>query len=68
MRQHEPSWKSAIHARQWAQTLEDFAYPVIGLKAPGEVSTADIVAILKPRVKRDGPRRRVGYATSDRGC
>ena len=47
-RQHEPSWKSPIHARQWAQTLEDFAYPVIGGKAPGDVTTADVIAILKP--------------------
>jgi integrase len=48
IKQHEPSWKSAIHARQWAQTLEQYAFPTIGHKAPGEITTGDVIAILKP--------------------
>jgi integrase len=53
MKQHEPSWKSAIHARQWWSTLETYAYPVIGHKAPGDITTADVIAILKQELKDD---------------
>ncbi len=35
-------------AGQWRQTLRDYAYPRIGRKRVGEVSTADVLAILKP--------------------
>ena len=51
IKRHEPSWKSAVHARQWATTLEDYAYPIIGHKLPGDVTTADVIAILKQPVK-----------------
>ena len=48
IKQQEPSWKSAVHARQWWSTLEIYVYPTIGQKPPGDVTTADVVAILKP--------------------
>jgi integrase len=51
IKQHEPSWKSAVHARQWATTLEDYAYDIIGHKLPGDVTTADVIAIFKQPVK-----------------
>ena len=35
-------------AGQWRQTLRDYAYPRIGRKRVGEVSTADVLTILKP--------------------
>lgn len=41
-------WKSSIHKRQWKQTLEDYAYPLIGNKPVGEVTQDDIVTILAP--------------------
>lgn len=41
-------WKSDVHRRQWRQTLEDYAYPLIGNKPVGEVTQDDIVAILSP--------------------
>ena len=27
-------WKNAKHAQQWANTLRDYAFPVIGTKLP----------------------------------
>ena len=46
---HWPTWKNPPRmAGQWRQTLRDYAYPRIGLKRVGEVTTADVLAILKP--------------------
>ena len=51
--QHEPSWKSAVHTRQWWSTLEMYAYRVIGQKSPGDVTTAEVIAILKRESRQD---------------
>lgn len=41
-------WRNAKHAQQWGNTLEQYAYPTIGDKAPAEVTLADVKAILLP--------------------
>jgi transposase len=41
-------WKNAKHAQQWANTLRDYAFPVIGSKLLADVSLADVKAILLP--------------------
>lgn len=41
-------WKNVKHAQQWINTLRDYAFPVIGSKAPGDVSLADVKTILLP--------------------
>lgn len=43
-----PGWKNAKHAQQWVNTLRDYAFPVIGSKAPAEVSITDVKIILLP--------------------
>lgn len=43
-----PGWRNAKHAQQWANTLRDYAFPVIGHKAPADVTLADVKAILLP--------------------
>ncbi|WP_444893592.1 tyrosine-type recombinase/integrase [Microbulbifer sp. TRSA001] len=45
---HRGGWKSAKHAQQWGNTLKQYAYPVIGGKASCDVSTDDVLEILKP--------------------
>lgn len=45
---HRAEWKNEKHADQWANTLATYAYPVIGDKPVGEVTTEDILKILKP--------------------
>ncbi len=46
---HSPTWKNPSRmARQWRQTLRDYAHPRIGRKRANEVATADVLAILKP--------------------
>ena len=43
-----PGWKNKKHIQQWGNTLRDYAYPVIGNKSVGDVSTEDVLRILKP--------------------
>jgi integrase len=41
-------WRNAKHAKQWNNTLEQYAFPSLGNKLPSEVSLADVKAILQP--------------------
>lgn len=45
---HKHSWKNAKHAWQWTNTMERFAFPVIGKKDVADISTDDILRILEP--------------------
>ena len=40
--------KSAKHLAQWTSTLTTYAYPVIGAKAVGTITKADVLAVLEP--------------------
>jgi integrase len=41
-------WRNAKHAAQWPQSLEDYAYPVIGDLPVGAVETGHVTQILEP--------------------
>ena len=41
-------WKNKKHAEQWVYTLKEFAFPKIGNKAINEITTTDILGILRP--------------------
>jgi len=43
-----PQWKNTKHANQWANTLRDYAYPVVGHKTLDAITTEDILLILRP--------------------
>ncbi len=45
---HRSGWKNDKHAQQWANTLETYAHSVIGTKNVGDVTVADVLAILQP--------------------
>ncbi len=45
---HKAGWKNAKHAQQWENTLTTYAAPVIGDKPVAEVTTEDVLRILKP--------------------
>ena len=45
---HRPGWKNAKHAQQWENTLRTYASPIIGHLAPGDVTTAHVLEVLKP--------------------
>lgn len=44
---HQAGWKSDVHRKQWPQSLRDHA-SVLNDKDVGEISTADILAVLRP--------------------
>ena len=45
---HEPSWRNAKHRAQWANTLETFAYPVLGELPVATIDTALVLNVLEP--------------------
>ena len=45
---HKPEWKNEKHIQQWTNTIRDYVSPVIGKRPISEITTADIVRILKP--------------------
>ena len=58
-RLHEPTWRNKKHAAQFISSLETYAFPRIGRSKVGEVSTADVLAVLSPiwNEKRETARR-----------
>lgn len=45
---HEAGWRNAKHAQQWRNTLETYAYPVIGSLMVKDVDLSHILTILEP--------------------
>lgn len=46
--ENEAGWKSTIYARQWLATLENYAFPKLGDKPTGSITSADIITVLTP--------------------
>ncbi|MGM0826235.1 MAG: tyrosine-type recombinase/integrase [Pseudomonadota bacterium] len=45
---HRRSWRNAKHARQWVSTLKTYVRPKIGEKPIEDISTQDVLEVLKP--------------------
>jgi integrase len=45
---HRAGWKNAKHADQWANTLKDYAYPVLGDMLVSDVTREHVVRVLNP--------------------
>ena len=63
----KPAWKNAKHAQQWTNTLKQYAYPVIGQRAIGEVDSDHVVEILMPIWQRK-TRRQHGFVVALKQC
>jgi integrase len=48
IKRHESSWSNPKHAKQWASTLNKYAYPVIGKVPVDQVNTQHLLDILEP--------------------
>lgn len=48
MSTHESGWKNAKHAQQWRNTLEQYAYPVMGDLLVRDVQKEHVLAALRP--------------------
>ncbi len=50
---HAPGWRNPKHRAQWSATLEQYAFPFIGDKPVGEVTRADVLAVLTTQTTFD---------------
>jgi integrase len=73
MEAHRAGWRSAHHAQQWADTLANDAYPVLGNLAVASIDTGLVMRVLEPiwKTKTESASRLRGriemvlnYATS----
>lgn len=45
---HKTSWKNSTHAKQWEQSLRDYAYPAIGNLDVAAITVNDVMKVLRP--------------------
>ena len=45
---HEASWRNAKHRQQWTNTLEAYAFPILGDDPVAEVDTGAVMRVLEP--------------------
>ena len=45
---HESGWSNAKHAQQWRNSLESYAYPVIGSIFVRDIAVSNVLAVLEP--------------------
>lgn len=45
---HAHEWSNAKHRQQWHNTLSTYAFPVIGDIKPQDITTANVLEVLKP--------------------
>ncbi len=62
---HAKNWKGDHSEKQWRQCFRDYAFPQLGRKRVGEITTADVLACLVPIWSEKRPtasrvRRRIG--------
>lgn len=48
IRAHRRGWSNRKHARQWVSTLKTYARPIVGETPVDQITTEDLLAILKP--------------------
>jgi integrase len=46
--ENEGGWKSDVYARQWLASLENYAFPKLGNRPTGSITTADVIEVLLP--------------------
>lgn len=45
---HEPSWRNPKHCQQWKNTLDAYAYPLIGALSVAQIDTGLVMKIIEP--------------------
>ena len=45
---HEAGWRNAKHAQQWRNTLDTYAYPLIGDLLVRDIGLPHVLAVLEP--------------------
>lgn len=52
--QHKDGWKNRKHCQQWENTLATYVYPIIGKLAPHEITTVNVLDVLRQKHVRMG--------------
>ena len=65
LEQLRPGWRSPRHAQDWISSVRVYAFPQLGHRPVGEITTADVLAVLTPiwhdkRVTARRVRQRIG--------
>lgn len=58
-------WKNPKHAQQWENTLEAYAFPIIGSLAVGAIETDHVLRVLQQEVEHKGGRAQLWQAKSE---
>lgn len=45
---HRPSWRNAVHAKQWQSTLDSYAAPVIGDLSVAAIDVGHVMKVVEP--------------------
>ena len=45
---HSDNWRNSKHRAQWASTLKNYVYPVMGDMPVGEIQTEHVMAVIEP--------------------
>lgn len=56
IQQHKDGWKNPKHRQQWENTLTTYVYPKIGNKQPHEITTDDVLGVLRQEHERAGKK------------
>ena len=48
LEQLRPGWRTAKHAKDWVTSLRVYAFPQLGNRPVGEITTADVLEVLTP--------------------
>ena len=48
LEQQRAGWRTAKHAKDWVTSLRVYAFPQLGNRPVGEITTADVLAVLTP--------------------
>lgn len=48
IKEHETTWRNLKHVQQWRNTLETYAFPVLGAMNVGEIEQSHVLRVLAP--------------------
>lgn len=60
LQKHQSSYSNAKHAKQWASTLETYAYPIIGNLLVSDLNRKDILDVLEQPIKDQQTNKKIG--------
>ena len=60
LQKHQSSYSNVKHAKQWASTLETYAYPIIGNLLVSDLNRKNILDVLEQPIKDQQTNKKIG--------